>query len=338
MTARSGDNYHNYVGGLDARWKIDDHHEVKMQILQSDTQYPDEVAIEFDQPLDAFSGIAEQVEYNYDSRNWFAYAQHEARDAGFRADSGFVTQVDFSKQTLGLGRIWHGGATNWWTRIRLNGDYDIAHDDSGRLLQEEIEAYFAFDGPKQWFVEFGGLSRDVLFDEVLFHENKFSVYAEIKPIGGLYLGIWARVGDQIDFDNTRLGDEISLEPSITWNVNQHLMVRLNSSLSKLDSKEGPNIFDAKVHDLRLTWQFSVRSFVRLTVQNQDIERNQDLYFEEIDEQSRDVGRELLYSYKLNPQTVFFLGYSDHYIDDDDLASLTSTDRTVFAKVGYAWTP
>ena len=89
MTARSGDNYHNYVGGLDARWKIDDHHEVKMQILQSDTKYPDEVAIEFDQPLDAFSGIAEQVEYNYDSRNWFAYAQHEARDAGFRADSGF---------------------------------------------------------------------------------------------------------------------------------------------------------------------------------------------------------------------------------------------------------
>ena len=32
----------------------------------------------------------------------------------------------------------------------------------------------------------------------------------------------------------------------------------------LDSKEGPNIFDAQLHDLRATWQFSVRSFIRLT--------------------------------------------------------------------------
>ena len=30
-------------------------------------------------------------------------------------------------------------------------------------------------------------------------------------------------------------------------------------------------------DLRLTWQFNVRSFVRLTLQDQDVERNVDLY-------------------------------------------------------------
>jgi hypothetical protein len=116
------------------------------------------------------------------------------------------------------------------------------------------------------------------------------------------------------------------------------MAQLNSSLIRLDSKEGPNIFDAKVHDLRMTWQFSVRSFIRLTVQHQDVEKNQAMYIDEIDEHSRDVGRQLLYSYKLNPQTVFFLGYSDRHIDDDDLDSLTTTDRTLFMKVGYAWMP
>lgn len=338
LTTRSGNDYHNYVGGFDARWKINDNHEVKAQILQSDTEYPDEVAIDFEQPLEAFGGKAGQAEYNYDSRDWFGYLRYEARDAGFRADSGFVPRVDYHQETVGLGRRWYGKEDSWWTKIRLNGDYDISHDDNGRLLEREYEAYFAVNGPKQWFMEVGGLTRDVLFDDIMFKENKVSIYTEIKPRGGLFLGIWARVGDQIDFANSRLGNQVRLQPRVTWNIGQHLMAQLNSSLIRLDSKEGPNIFDAKVHDLRMTWQFSVRSFIRLTVQHQDIEKNQAMYLDEIDEHSREVGRQLLYSYKLNPQTVFFLGYSDRHIDDDDLDSLTTTDRTLFMKIGYAWMP
>jgi hypothetical protein len=338
MTARSGDNYHNYVGGLDARWKIDDHHELKAQVLKSDTEYPDQVADDFDQPTDAFTGNAAQAEYNYNSRNWFAYARHEMRDKGFRADSGFVTRVDYDQQTVGLGHIWHGEEDDWWTRMRLNGDYDISHDDQGRLLEKEIEGYFGINGPLQSYLEFGGLSRDVLFNDVLFHESKISLYTEMKPKGGLYFGIWARIGDQIDFDNTVLGDEIRLQPRVEWNANQNLLLRLQSSLVRLDSKEGPNIFDAQVHDLRATWQFSVRSFIRLSVQYQDVERNQDMYIDQVEAHTRNVGRQLLYSYKLNPQTVFFLGYSDSHVDDDDLESLTVTDRTLFMKIGYAWMP
>ena len=95
--------------------------------------------------------------------------------------------------------------------------------------------------------------------------------------------------------------------------------------------------DASVIDARLTWQFNRRSFLRVTLQQQDVERNVDLYLDEVNARSKDMGRQLLYSYKVNPQTVFFLGYSDQHIDDDNLNSLTVTDRTVFAKIGYAWT-
>ncbi|MDG2374931.1 MAG: hypothetical protein P8M18_01145 [Woeseiaceae bacterium] len=57
---------------------------------------------------------------------------------------------------------------------------------------------------------------------------------------------------------------------------------------------------------------------------------------EVEVSSRRVGRQILYSYKLNPQTVFFLGYSDQHIEDDDLDDLMVTDRTYFLKIGYAW--
>ena len=78
--------------------------------------------------------------------------------------------------------------------------------------------------------------------------------------------------------------------------------------------------------------------MRLTAQYTDIEQNADEYVFDVDANTRFMGRELLFSYKINPQTVFFLGYSDNFFEDDDLLKLEETDRTWFMKIGYAWTP
>jgi hypothetical protein len=340
VTGRSGDGYHNYVGGLDLRWKVSDQHNIRLQHLQSDTEYPTDVAIEFEQPLESFVGSASFASYDYDSRNWFGSLRHQSYSSDFRSDAGFVPRVDTDTQVVGLGRIWHGDEDDWYTQLRLNGDWDITHDESGRMIEREIEAYFSVKGPLQSFVQIGGLTRDLLFDDVMFKENKVSVYGELKPKGGLSLGVFARVGDQVDFTNTQLGDEVRVEPFVNWNINRHLLLRLDTAFVTLDSKEGPNIFDAKIYDARLTWQFSVRSFLRLTVQTQDIKRNLDEYIDpdDVEARTQDVGRQLLYSYKINPQTVFFLGYSDALLDDDSLDKLTTSDRSWFMKIGYAWTP
>ena len=338
ITGRDGDDYYNYVGGLDLRWKINDHHNIQLQYLLSDTEYPTDVAIDFDQPLGSFDGTASFAGYDYDSRNWYAYLRHQERTANFRSDSGFVPQVDISQQAVGIGRTWFGDEDNWYSQFSFSGDWDIAHDESGRMIERELEGWFRIQGPMQLRLDIGPLTRDILFDDVLFKENKINVYAEIQPRGGLKFGIWASAGDQVDFANTQLGDELRLEPFINWNINRNFLLRFDSVFVTLDSKDGPNIFDAKVYDVNLTWQFSVRSFIRLTTQIQDVERNQSEYIDPVDARTEDVGRQLLYSYKLNPQTVFFLGYSDALIDDDVLSNLTTTDKTWFMKIGYAWTP
>ncbi|MDJ0749636.1 MAG: DUF5916 domain-containing protein [Woeseiaceae bacterium] len=338
ITTRTGTDYHNHVGGADLRWRLSDNHNIRAQFLRSDTGYPDEIASDFDQPLGGFSGHAAFVGYDYDSRNWFGYIRHQERSNGFRADSGFVPQVDIKQQVVGLGRIWHGEEKHWWTRLRLNGDWDIAHDDAGRVLEREVEAYFSINGPMQSFIQVGGLVRDRLSDDVLFEEKRVSAFGEFQPRGGLFLGLWMSYGDQIDFDNTRLGKQTVFEPSVRWNVNRNLLLRYDAAIFQLDTQQGAKIFDAAVHDVRLTWQFNVRSFIRLTTQFQDVERNQAEYTDSVDARSKDVGRQLLYSYKINPQTVFFLGYSDQLIDEDALDGLTTTDRTWFMKVGYAFTP
>ncbi len=75
------------------------------------------------------------------------------------------------------------------------------------------------------------------------------------------------------------------------------------------------------------------------MQRQHVERNLDLYEDEdTDARSTTMGSQLLFSYKINPQTLFYLGYSDNHLRDDEVLSLTRADRTFFAKFSYAWLP
>ena len=99
---------------------------------------------------------------------------------------------------------------------------------------------------------------------------------------------------------------------------------------------GGQLFEANAPQLAAVWQFNTRTFFRAIVQFTDIARNQDLYEDDVDELSRDYFVQLLFSYKVNPQTVFFLGYSDGGEENQDI-SLTATNRSLFFKIGYAWT-
>jgi hypothetical protein len=116
-------------------------------------------------------------------------------------------------------------------------------------------------------------------------------------------------------------------------------VRLRYTSDRLSSKTGPTVFKAELTDLRLTWQFNVRSFVRLTLQGQDTNRDVEQYFNRTtDPSSSSSASQLLYSYKINPQTVFFAGYSNSMLEDNATGRLEPTGRTLFFKVSYAWTP
>jgi len=338
ITTREGDVYHNRVGGADLHWKISDQHSIDMQFLGSDTRYPDEVAVDFDQPLSSFTGEALYASYDYDSRNWFAHVEHQDLDEGFRADSGFIPQVDVEWQLLRGGRIWHGTEENWWTRMNLVGATYVTHDGEGRMIDRASDISYGVGGPMQSWTEVGYQRGDFLWDDILFERDETYFFTRIRPRGGLNLKLFASTGSQIDFANSRLGDQVLIEPSVDWNINRHLLLAIEATLINFDSKEGAQIFDASVFNLRLTWQFSRRSFLRLTTQYQDIERNVDEYIDDVESRTRSMGRQLLFSYKLNPQTVLFLGYSDNLYEDDALDTLEKTDRTWFMKIGYAWTP
>ncbi|MBU2179292.1 MAG: hypothetical protein KJ930_07625, partial [Gammaproteobacteria bacterium] len=137
------------------------------------------------------------------------------------------------------------------------------------------------------------------------------------------------------FRNNRLGDALELSPELKWNVDAHLQIQARHVYRTLDA-DAAEVFTANLTDLRLSYQFSVRSFLRLALIYSDIRQNPLNNIGDVTARSKSLGSQLLYSYKLNPQTLFFAGYSDNAFSDDEVQDLTRAERSVFMKFSYAW--
>ena len=67
-TGRSGDDYYNHVGGIDGFLRLSETDTISFQWLHSQTDYPEEIADQFGQNQDDFSGDALYTELFHNSR------------------------------------------------------------------------------------------------------------------------------------------------------------------------------------------------------------------------------------------------------------------------------
>ena len=83
------------------------------------------------------------------------------------------------------------------------------------------------------------------------------------------------------------------------------------------------------------YHFGTRAFARAILQYTRHRPGDRALPDPVEPRSRRLFSQLLFSYKVNPQTVLLVGYSDNALGGRDL-TLTRTDRTFFLKLGYAW--
>jgi hypothetical protein len=87
--------------------------------------------------------------------------------------------------------------------------------------------------------------------------------------------------------------------------------------------------------LKVTYNFSSRSSLRLIGQYYDATFDPSLYHQPVGERDRGFTSSALFAYKLNWQTVLFLGYGDSRALDEHNA-LSLAGRELFLKVSYAF--
>ncbi len=335
VTSRDADDYSNRVAGLDGFFRFTPRWNGEVLVTGARTDYPDDLAEAFDQPLDAFTGMAYSVGTEYESRTWEFGASWDDVGEDFRADFGFLPQVGFRGGRLSAERaFWSDGRADWYDRISVESSASWREDQEGFLLERDYTLETGYSGPLQssarvW-LEWGSESfAGEIFD--LFEPRGF---VEFRPTGWLRLQTFVGLGEEIDFANARKADEVFVSPEVEVRVGRPLELSLEHTYQRLSVDEG-RIFTANLTELRAVWHFNVRAFLRAIVQYQDVDRNPALFDREVDPESREMFSQLVFEYKLNPQTVIFLGYSDNRFGDHSL-DLTQTDRTFFLKLGYAW--
>lgn len=329
---RQGDDYHNHVAGLDGFLRLSDADEIRAQYLRSDTQYPVSVAAPNGQSLDAFAGDALRINYDHTSRNWIWSAAYDDFDPSFRADSGFVPRVDFRTLFGLLTRRFWGDRDDWYSVWLVGGRASRTEDHSGRLTDENVELSTLINGPLQSVIQVNLRRQSTFFIDTL-HEDlmRAEAFFEMQPGAIGKFSLFIQAGETVDFTNNQPADVLLLNPAAEVKLGRHVNAQLSHILQRLDVDSG-RLSDTNITELRLVYNIDVRSFVRAIVQNVDIERDPASFPQP---QVQTLFTQLLFSYKVNPQTVLFLGYSDNQLGLQQV-DLTRTDRTFFAKIGYAW--
>jgi hypothetical protein len=334
FTNREGTGYLNRVAGIDGDFRITPRDRIFVQLLGSSTRYPEEVIEDFDQPEGTIDDWAAEVYYSHSTRTWQWWAVLSDIGTDFRADLGFMPQVNYKHREVGLGYQWNATETSWYSRMDIKAKVADTIDQTGFLLFHEDVVQFTIEGqlhshsvvrPSQVREGYNGQEFDF---------NRLRLHTCARPNRHSHAWFNLHFGGQIDYVNTRPGDFVNLNTGFWYRFGRHLYLEPTYTRERMDVAEGW-LYTSTIGQLSASWQFNARCFVRAILQHVDDQFNTELYTDGRDPEEQRLFTQLLFSYKLNPRTVFFLGYSDNSFANQDYG-LTRGDRTVFAKLGYAW--
>jgi hypothetical protein len=335
VTLRDGEHgYFNQVAGADAELRLTPRDRIMAQVLASSSRYPQQVAEDFDQPRGTFDDWFGELLYSHGTRTWSWWAQTLRVGDGFRADSGFMPRVDYRHSELGAGYTWNPTPDSWYSRIDIKAKAALTEQLDGTLLLREDAVHFTVEGPLQSHSYLRPSREREGFGGQEFDLFKLRAHTCLKPNAHSHVWINLRVGDQVDYANVQSGDVLHLNPGFWYRFGRHLRVELSHIFERMEVEAG-ELYEANITQSTVSWQFNPRTFVRAILQHVDYQYDPERYADGRDPEFRHLFSQLLFSYKLNPRTVFFLGYSDNAFADHT-HDLTRADWTVFAKVGYAW--
>ena len=333
-TGREGGPYFNRVFGPDAQFHVGRSEMFSVQFLHSETQYSPEVAAGYDQSATAFGGNSVRVSYDHLERSWFWGAGYIDRDRGFRADSGFVPRVDLRQGTAYLQHRFWGGGNSWFSTFDVALNASRATDHAGTLTNQSILVGAAYQGPLQSQLQVTVERDKELFAGMMYDETVVSTAATLKPSGAVALQFSSTTGDGVDYTNRQPARVVRIGPSVEWKIGARLNLLFTDSLERLTVRSGW-LYTANLSQFHAVYHFNRRTFLRAILQYTDVSRDPARYLEPIDAHSTRLFAQYLFSYKLNPQTVLLIGYSDNYNGATGV-SLTQANRTFFVKMGYAW--
>ncbi len=338
-SGREGRDYFNRQVGADAFIRVTQSDSFRLQYLHSETQYPVTVADEHAQKSGGFGGDALTVQYTHFARHWIGMASFDAYTPEFRSDSGFVPQVDLRGFNGQVRRRMRRGGKSWFNMIDLGVRGWRGTTWDGDLREQTFAGFINYMGPLQSQGFFNVPRNVIVYGGARYEYWRPSIVVGMKPTGQTNLEFFGAFGGGVDYANSRAAAAVvQLNPAVEYRPASSLSLRVSYNLDQL-SVDGGRLYRAHLVQGKALYHLNVRTFVRAILQYTDITRTPDLYRFPVEARTKRLFSQFLFSFKLNPQTVFFAGYSDNSSAAGatrESVDLVRQNRTFFVKLGYAW--
>jgi hypothetical protein len=340
MTDReSGADGHNRVLGPDFQWRMHGTETFVGQLLVSDTTTPNRPDVNAAWTGDSLRSAAGQLQWNHNTLHYDATAGFKEFGTGFRADNGFVPQVGYREQYAETG--WTFRPKGFFSRMRpfVGMDNQVERGGGGvidRWVRQGANMEMRWNG----FMIAQFTEERIRAGEQTFPKHQFSFYQRISPSRFFQqVGVDGNFGSDVDFQNVRAGRGGSFDVYASLKATNHLVFEVidNTTWLNVDDTAGVSqrLFTARVQRLKSTYTFTARSFVRVIGQYTSTDRDPALFLAATPAHDGHFSGAALLAYKINWQSVMFIGYGDDR-DLTDQRRLVPSGHQVFVKVSYAF--
>ncbi len=268
---------------------------------------------------------------------WFAAAYELTPD--FRTDVGFARRVDQRRVISNMGYRWwpESWLINWGPQLSYgrnwNFDRVLEDENTGVGLNFDFARSIRFSADVQRDMErFGGID---------FPKTQMSVNGGVSSSRAFSVNASYRRGDEVfyDWDNPWLGHGDTARFNVTVRPLARLSSQLGVNTSRLTDLRGGSaerVFDVQIYRAQSVLTFTDRLLMRNITEYNTFDKDLDF--------------NVLFTYRVNAGTVFYIGYDDHYRQADRLygdpdgdgfderlfftSDLRRTNRAIFTKIRY----
>ncbi len=336
-TSRDFANAHNYVGSVDWNLFFGENYTFDGQFLYSNTKELNDTSIvsdsshfgntRFTKAFDGqeYDGTALQADFRRDARAYSFRFTYRDFSPTFQAEDGYIFQNDL--RTLEMDhtvQFYPNTALMDWWGIDLDSFLHFNYDNTRKERWILPTLFTQLKSQTRLSVNYV-LVNDELYHSVNFVGVRrwiFNLYT--KPSSAMSLNVNAAVGRFIyRADDTRLGKGHNITAELILKPTEKLSLTLDYSRSRLSDIVGNALlFDGYISRLSTIYQFNDQIFLRLIGQ--------------YDQFNKAIEIDPLFSYKLNPFTIFYAGSTESLTNYDDQFGIRQTGRQFFIKLQYLW--
>jgi len=272
---------------------------------------------------ESFGGHAVFAGLSRETRRLYIGMDYLEISPTFRADNGFITKndtrhIDFSSSLNFYPEI------RIFDRIQPGIEVGRVWNSSGRYRDGWIVPFLFFQLKGQTNISLEYINtRENFRGQKLGTINRFACEISSSFSEPVQAGVEFEIGPRIarNEDPPVLGDGLDYMVWVDIKPTSRMKIEQVYEFSTLERQDNNvELFRGFIYRARVNYQFSREMFLRLILQYDDFDRN--------------INIDPLFSYKLNPFSIFYIGSTHGYRDIDNSDHFTPTSRQFFAKFQY----